>query len=194
MIHYLNGTITEINPAYVVVECNGLGYFVNISLFTFEKIQSKKQVKLLTHFIVREDAHSLYGFAEESERQMFKLLLAVSGVGANTARMILSSMSPAEIFETINANEANRLQKIKGIGLKTAQRIIIDLRDKVGKELDLTENTSSSHNTIKQEALSALVQLGFSRVAAEKVLNRIMQESSSISSVEEMIRLALKYL
>lgn len=194
MIHYLNGIITEINPAYVVVECNGLGYFVNISLFTFEKIQTKKQVKLLTHFIVREDAHSLYGFAEESERQMFKLLLAVSGVGANTARMILSSMNPAEIFETINANEASRLQKIKGIGLKTAQRIIIDLRDKVGKELDLTENSSSSHNTIKQEALSALVQLGFSRVAAEKVLSRIMQESSTITSVEEMIRLALKYL
>jgi Holliday junction DNA helicase RuvA len=194
MIHYLNGKLTEINPAYVVVECNGVGYLVNISLHTFGKIQSLKEAKLLTHFIVRDDGQFLYGFAEDSERQMFKLLLGVSGVGANTARMILSAMNPSEVYETITSNDANRLKSVKGIGLKTAQRIIVDLRDKVDKNIDLSENISDPHNTIKQEALSALVQLGFSRMAADKVLNRISTESGSISSVEEMIRLALKYL
>jgi len=194
MIHYLNGKLTEINPAYTVVECNGVGYMVNISLHTFGKIQGQTEIKLLTHFIVREDGQFLYGFVDESERQMFKHLLSVSGVGANTARMILSSMNPAEVFEAITSNDSNRLKSVKGIGLKTAQRIIVDLRDKVGKEVDLTENISDPYNTIKQEALSALVQLGFSRIAADKVLTRIIKESGSISTVEEMIRLALKYL
>lgn len=167
---------------------------VNISLHTFGKIQSLKEAKLLTHFIVRDDGHFLYGFAEDSERQMFKLLLGVSGVGANTARMILSAMNPAEVYEAITSNDSNRLKSVKGIGLKTAQRIIVDLRDKVDKNIDLSENISDPHNTIKQEALSALVQLGFSRMAADKVLTRISTESGSISSVEEMIRRALKYL
>lgn len=194
MIHYLNGKLTDINPAYAVVECNGVGYMVNISLNTFGKIQGQKEIKLLTHFIVREDGQFLYGFADESERQMFKLLLSVSGVGANTARMILSAMNPSEVYEAITSNDSNRLKSVKGIGLKTAQRIIVDLRDKVGKEVDLSENISDPHNTIKQEALSALVQLGFSRMAADKVLIRISTESGSISTVEEMIRLALKYL
>ncbi len=194
MIHYLSGKLTEINPAYAIVECNGVGYMVNISLHTFGKIQGQKEMKLLTHFIVREDGQFLYGFADESERQMFKLLLGVSGVGANTARMILSAMNPGEVYEAITSNDSNRLKSVKGIGLKTAQRIIVDLRDKVGKEVDLSENISDPHNTIKQEALSALVQLGFARMAADKVLNRIIKEFGSISTVEEMIRLALKYL
>lgn len=194
MIHYLNGKLTEINPAYTVVECNGVGYLVNISLNTFAKIQGKSEMKLLTHLIVREDGQFLYGFADESERRMFIQLISVSGVGANTARMILSAMSPEEVYEAIISNDSNRLKSVKGIGLKTAQRIIVDLRDKVGKEVDISENISDPHNTIKQEALSALIQLGFSRMAADKVLMRITKEHGSISTVEEMIRLALKYL
>lgn len=196
MIHYLNGILSEINPAYAVIDCNGVGYFVNISLNTYTQLQNSEnqKVKLLTYFIVKEDAQTLYGFFEEKERNLFKLLLTVSGVGANTARIILSSLNTAEIKNAIISSDATRLQKIKGIGLKTAQRIIVDLHDKVDKDEDFSENISNSHNTIKQESLSALMQLGFARMNVEKVLDKISQGSNNISSVEDMIRLALKYL
>ncbi|PKP04766.1 MAG: Holliday junction branch migration protein RuvA [Bacteroidetes bacterium HGW-Bacteroidetes-6] len=194
MIHYLNGKITEINPTYAVVECSGVGYFVSISLNTYEKIQKQEQVKLLTHYIVREDGHFLFGFASEDERFIFRLLLGVSGVGANTARMLLSAMSPGEVVEAITTGNTGRLQKVKGIGLKTAERVIVDLRDKIDKGSVVSGNVSPLHNTIKQETLSALTQLGFARQTAEKAIDKVIQQSGDIETVEDMIRQALKFL
>lgn len=194
MIHYLNGKITEINPTYAVVECSGVGYFVSISLNTYEKIQKQEHVKLLTHYIVREDGHFLFGFASEDERFIFRLLLGVSGVGANTARMLLSAMSPGEVVEAITTGNTGRLQKVKGIGLKTAERVIVDLRDKIDKGSVVSGNVSPLHNTIKQETLSALTQLGFARQTAEKAIEKVIQQSGDIETVEDMIRRALKFL
>lgn len=194
MIHYLEGKLTEKNPAYVVIDCNGIGYFVSVSLNTYTQIQDKTQLRLLTHFIVREDGHFLYGFAEESERQLFKLLLSVSGVGANTARMILSALNPSELVEAISGNKVNVLEKVKGIGQKTAQRIIIDLRDKIDKNNSIRENLFPSHNTNRQEALSALSQLGFNKLASEKVLDRILKSPETPQTVEQLVREALKLL
>lgn len=194
MIHFLNGKIAEINPTDVVIECGGVGYFVSISLNTYEKIQRQESVKLLTHYIVREDGHFLYGFATEDERVVFRLLLGVSGVGANTARMLLSSMTPGEVVEAITSGNTMRLQKVKGIGLKTAERIIVDLRDKIDKGSYVSGNISSMHNTIKQETLSALTQLGFARQAAEKAIERVTQQPDEVKTVEDMIRAALKHL
>lgn len=193
MIHFLNGKIAEINPTYVVIESSGVGYFVSISLHTYGKIQSLDNVKLLTHHIFREDGQFLFGFFTEEERVVFRLLLGVSGVGANTARMLLSSMTPGEVVESITSGNATNLQKVKGIGLKTAERIIVDLRGKIDRGSYVSENFSPRHNTIKQETLSALVQLGFSRQAAEKAVDRAIQ-SGEVTSVEDVIRLALKYL
>ncbi|MPM09999.1 Holliday junction ATP-dependent DNA helicase RuvA [bioreactor metagenome] len=193
MIHFLNGRIAEINPAYVVVECNGVGYFVSISLNTYGKIQGSENVKLLTHQIFREDGQFLFGFHSEDERFVFRLLLGVSGVGANTARMLLSAMTPGEVIESVGNGNVAQLQKVKGIGQKTAERIIVDLRGKIDKGAYISENISPQHNTIRQEALSALVQLGFARQAAEKAVDRAIQ-SGDTTSVEEVIRLALKYL
>jgi len=193
MIHFLNGKIAEINPTYVVIESSGVGYFVSISLHTYGKIQSLDNVKLLTHHIFREDGQFLFGFFTEEERVVFRLLLGVSGVGANTARMLLSSMTPGEVVESITSGNATNLQKVKGIGLKTAERIIVDLRGKIDRGSYVSENISPRHNTIKQETLSALVQLGFSRQAAEKAVDRAIQ-SGEVTSVEDVIRLALKYL
>lgn len=193
MIHFLNGRIAEINPAYVVVECNGVGYFVSISLNTYGKIQGQENVKLLTHHIFREDGQFLFGFHSEEERFVFRLLLGVSGVGANTARMLLSAMNPSEVVESVSSNNVAQLQKVKGIGQKTAERIIVDLRGKIDKGGYVSENISPQHNTIRQEALSALVQLGFARQSAEKAVDRAIQ-SGDATSVEDVIRLALKYL
>ncbi len=194
MIHFLNGRLAEINPTYAVIECNGVGYYISISLHTYEKIQKSEHVQLLTHYIVREDGHFLFGFATEEERVVFRLLLAVSGVGANTARMLLSAMAPGEVVEAITSGNTSRLQKVKGIGLKTAERIIVDLRDKIDRGNAFTGNISSQHNTIRQETLSALIQLGFARQNAEKAVEKVIQQSSEINTVEEMIRQALKYL
>lgn len=194
MIHYLEGKLTEKNPAYVVIDCNGIGYFVSVSLNTYAQIQDKVQIRLLTHYIVREDGHFLYGFAEESERHLFKLLISVSGVGANTARMILSALNPSELVEAITGNKVIILEKVKGIGQKTAQRIIIDLRDKLDKDNNIRENLYPSHNTIRQEALSALSQLGFNKMASEKVLDRIIKSPENPQTVEQLVREALKLL
>ncbi len=193
MIHFLQGKVAEINPAYVVVECNGIGYFVSISLNTYEKIQGQENIKILTHHIFREDGQFLFGFHSEEERMVFRLLLGVSGVGANTARVILSAMNPAGVVEAVSSNNVAILQKVKGIGQKTAERIIVDLRGKIDKGVYISENVSPQHNTIRQEALSALSQLGFARQAAEKAVDHALK-SGDLTSVEDVIRLALKYL
>ena len=193
MIAQIKGKLIEKTPTYVVIDCNGVGYQLNISLNTFSKIGNDENCLLFTHFVVREDANLLYGFKEKSERELFRQLISVSGVGSSTAMMILSSLSPDETKIAIISGNVNVLKSVKGIGLKTAERIIIDLRDKVGKS-DGTEIISSfSNNTIKEEALSALVMLGFSKLPADKVLNKIMTENSNLT-VEELIKRTLKSL
>jgi len=193
MIAQIKGRLIEKTPTYVVVDCNGVGYQLNISLNTFSKIGSDENCLLFTHYVVREDAHLLYGFKEKSERELFRQLISVSGVGSSTAIMILSSLSPDETKAAIISGNVNILKGVKGIGLKTAERIIIDLRDKVGKS-DGTELFSmGSNNTIKEEALSALVMLGFSKMPAEKALAKIMTETPNLT-VEELIKRTLKSL
>jgi Holliday junction DNA helicase RuvA len=193
MIAQIKGKLIEKTPTYVVIDCNGVGYQLHISLNTFSKIGNDENCLLFTHFVVREDAHLLYGFKEKSERELFRQLISVSGVGSSTAMMILSSLSPDETKIAIISGNVNVLKSVKGIGLKTAERIIIDLRDKVGKS-DGTEIISSfSNNTIKEEALSALVMLGFSKLPADKALNKIMTENSNLT-VEELIKRTLKSL
>lgn len=194
MFEYIKGPIAELTPAYVIVESSGIGYNINISLQTYSSLESKKEATVYLHQVVREDAHLLFGFAEKDERELFRLLISVSGVGANTARVILSSMSAAEIQKAIQNADINALKQIKGIGLKTAQRIVVDLKDKVfGKELGASQLFSSLNNTSKDEALSALVMLGFNKVAAEKVLDQLVKEDSK-QSVEMLIKQALKRL
>lgn len=193
MIAQIKGKLIEKTPTYVVIDCNGVGYQLNISLNTFSKIGNDENCLLLTHYVVREDAHLLYGFKEKSERELFRQLISVSGVGSSTAMMILSSLSPDETKIAIISGNVTVLKSVKGIGLKTAERIIIDLRDKVGKS-DGTEIFSSfSNNTIKDEALSALVMLGFSKLPADKALTKIMVENSNLT-VEELIKRTLKSL
>jgi len=193
MYEFLSGKLAEKNPTYVVVENNGIGYMINISLNTFSKIKDQNEAKLFTHFYVREDAQILYGFADETERELFRFLLSVSGVGASTARLILSSLTTEEVYEAITQGNAPVLQSVKGVGGKTAQRIIIDLRDKLTKAGIELEKVDFSHNTLKDEALSGLLILGFNKTTAEKAVNRILKRGS-VSSVEELIKEALKAL
>ena len=194
MFEYLKGSIAELTPAYVVVECAGVGYYINISLQTFSSLEGKSDVHIYLHQVVREDAHLLYGFASKEEREFFRLLISVSGVGANTARVILSSMSTAEIQKAIMQENTNALKQIKGIGLKTAQRIIVDLKDKIsGVDAGSIEIISSVNNTTRQEALSALVMLGFAKAAADKVLDQIIKSEGNLP-VEGLIKSALKRL
>lgn len=193
MIHHLKGRLVEKNPTYVIIECGGIGYFVNISLHTFSKIPDGESLQLFTHLQVKEDSHTLFGFAEKSEREIFRLLLSVSGIGSSTARTMLSSMSPGQIRDGIANGDVNAIQAIKGIGAKTAQRVILDLRDKVLKVYDTDELSTSSNNTNKDEALSALEVLGFARRQAEKVVDKVISQDDSLS-VENIIKLALKNL
>jgi len=193
MYEFLSGKLAEKNPTYVVVENNGIGYMINISLNTFSKIKDQNEAKLFTHFYVREDAQILYGFADETERELFRFLLSVSGVGASTAKLILSSLTTEEVYEAITQGNAPVLQSVKGVGGKTAQRIIIDLRDKLTKAGIELEKVDFSHNTLKDEALSGLLILGFNKTTAEKAVNRILKRGS-VSSVEELIKEALKAL
>ncbi|HEX2969664.1 MAG TPA: Holliday junction branch migration protein RuvA [Bacteroidales bacterium] len=193
MIDYIKGPITRITPAFLVVETAGVGYFINISLVTFSKLEHKSEYKVLIHEVIREDAHQLFGFADEDEREIFRLLISVTGVGASTARMVLSSLQPQEIERAITTSDVNVLKSVKGIGLKTAQRIIVDLRDKVGKSSNAGEIFSVSDNTGKEEALSALVMLGFAKSAVIKILDKITREEKNLT-VEDMIRKALKNL
>lgn len=197
MYEYINGALAEITPAYAVVDAGGVGYFINISLNTFSTIEKEEQVKLFLHHIVREDAEMLYGFATKEERDLFRLLISVSGVGGNTARMIQSTYSPSELRNIIATGNAVLLKNVKGLGLKTAQKIIVDLS---GKMVDLPSHNAatnalaaSQHSEAFEEALAALVMLGFAKTASEKVLQKIFKADPSLS-VEEAIRSALKQL
>jgi len=193
MIHHLKGQLIEKNPTYVVIECNGIGYSVNISLHTYSLIPASEAVSLYTHLQVKEDSHTLYGFAEKSEREIFRLLISVSGVGTSTARIMLSSLQPREVTEAIATEDVPTIQSVKGIGAKTAQRIILDLKDKVLKVLGDDEVFVSQNNTNKEEALSALEILGYNRRQAGKVVEKILKEDPE-STVESIIKLALKKL
>ena len=190
MINHLSGRLIEKNPAYVVIECGGVGYFVHISLNTYSKIADSEQVKIFTHLQINEDAHTLFGFADEDERRLFRQLISVSGVGASTARMMLSSMSPAEIQEAIVTEDARRLQMIKGIGEKSAQRIILELKNKFRKE---PLKMMTSNMKVKEEAMSALLTLGFSKQAVDKAVDNLVRQQPTIG-VEDLIRQALKTL
>jgi Holliday junction DNA helicase RuvA len=193
MIDYIKGKIDNLTPTFVIVENGGIGYFLNISLTTFSKLEGKAEFKILVMEVIREDAHVLFGFADKEEREIFRSLISVSGVGANTARMMLSSLNPAEIEKAIISSEVNILKGVKGIGLKTAQRIIVDLKDKLGKHSGTGEIFAFADNTKREEALSALVMLGFGKSTVVKVLDAIIREEKSLT-VEDLIKRALKNL
>jgi holliday junction DNA helicase RuvA len=193
MIDYIIGKITELNPAFVVVECNGIGYSLNISLNTYAAIDKAVSCKILVHEAIREDAHLLYGFFEADERDLFRQLITVSGVGASTARIMLSSLKPADLRQAISEGDVSLLKSVKGIGLKTAQRIIVDLKDKIGKHPGSGEIIAFSDNTAREESLSALVMLGFARNSAAKVVDNLLKENKTLP-VEEIVRKALKLL
>jgi len=193
MIDYIKGSIIRITPTFLTIETNGIGYYVNISVATFSKLEGKIEVKVLIHEVIREDAHLLFGFAGDEERDIFRLLISVSGVGANTARMMLSSIAPDEVEKAIIGSDVNTLKSVKGIGLKTAQRIIVDLKDKMGKQAGSGEIFVPADNTKKEEALSALVMLGFAKSAVSKVLDKIVREEKNLT-IEDMIKRALKNL
>ncbi|MEB8328762.1 Holliday junction branch migration protein RuvA [Flavobacteriaceae bacterium KMM 6897] len=193
MVTHLKGKLVEKNPTHVVIECSGVGYFVNISLHTFSKIGDSENIQLFTHLQVKEDSHTLFGFAEKSEREIFRLLLSVSGIGSSTARTMLSSLSPGQVRDAIALGDVPTIQGIKGIGAKTAQRVILDLKDKILKIYDIDEVSVTSNNTNKDEALSALEVLGFVRKQVEKVVDKVLVQDPSLS-VENIIKLALKNL
>jgi Holliday junction DNA helicase RuvA len=193
MIDYITGTVTGLNPAFVVVECSGIGYNINISLNTYAALDKAVTCKILIHESIREDAHLLFGFATEEERELFRQLITVSGVGAGTARMMLSSVRPGDLREAITGGDVSTLKAVKGIGLKTAQRIIVDLKDKIGKHVGSGEIIAFSDNTAREEALSALVMLGFARISAMKVIDNLLKETRTLP-VEEIVRRALKLL
>ncbi|RDY58941.1 Holliday junction branch migration protein RuvA [Flagellimonas nanhaiensis] len=193
MITHLKGKLVEKNPTYVIVECNGVGYFLNISLHTFSQLKDQENILLFTHLLVKEDSHTLFGFAERSEREVFRLLISVSGVGSSTARTMLSSLTPSDVRDAIANEDVRTIQAIKGIGAKTAQRVILDLKDKILKVQDMAEVSRQSNNTGKEEALSALEVLGFVRRQSEKVVDKIVSQDPSLS-VEDIIKLALKNL
>ncbi len=193
MIAHIQGKLTEKSPTEVVIDCNGVGYHIHISLHTYSLLPETDFIKLFTHLIIKEDAHSLYGFVEKSEREIFKMLLTVSGIGAGIARTMLSSLEPKQIIQALASGDVATIQSIKGIGGKTAQRAILDLKDKVLKIYDLDEVSSVSGNTNREEALSALEVLGFVRKASEKAVEKVLREYPN-ASVETLIKQALKNL
>lgn len=198
MIEYVRGELAELTPALAVIDCNGVGYAANISLNTYAAIQGKKACKLYIHEAIREDAHVLFGFADKQERELFLLLISVSGIGGNTARMILSALSPSELVNVISNENANLLKSVKGIGLKTAQRIIVELKDKlktgtVAASAGISSLTSPANAQIQDEAVSALTMLGFPQAASQKVVLAILKEEPD-AQVEKVIKLALKRL
>lgn len=191
MYEFISGEIKEIFPTYIVLENSGIGYFIQISVNTYSQITGKENCKLYINEVIREDAHQLYGFYKKEEREIFLHLISVSGVGANTARMMLSSLQPTEIQNAIIQGDVNLLKSIKGIGAKSAQRIIVDLRDKVGKIDSQEQIIDSLNNTIKDEALSALVMLGFPKVKVDKLINNILKEQQGLT-VEDLVKESLK--
>lgn len=193
MITQIRGRLIEKNPTYAVIDCSGVGYLLHISLQTFSKLPDEESVLLYTHLSIREDAHTLYGFIDKTEREVFKLLISVSGVGPSTARTMLSSMTTDEIQQAIASENVAFIQSAKGIGAKTAQRVIVDLRDKILKTFNLDEVSISENNTNKEEALTALEVLGFSRKQSDKVVSSLLQQDPE-ASVEQLIKLALKNL
>jgi len=200
MYEYISGKVIETNPAHAVIDVNGVGYFINISVFTYSHLEAEKVCKLYIHLVVREDAHVLYGFSTENERQLYRHLISVSGVGSNTARLILSAYSPDEISTAISTENVKLLESIKGIGAKSAQRIVVDLKDKLAKEgYILEEKYTLSHNTLLNDALTGLTSLGFNRKQAEKALDKAFtgikeNKPETALTVEGLIREALKLL
>ncbi len=193
MYEYIRGKIADISPANIVMEAGGIGYFIHISLNSYSQLSGKTEARLFLHQIVREDAHILYGFSETSERDLFRNLISVNGVGAATAVMMLSSLTADEIRSAVATDNVAVLQAVKGIGAKTAQRIIIDLKDKLAKMPETGQIFPTADNTIRNEALSALVMLGFVKKDAEKAISKILQEQAD-ASVEAVIKQALKRL
>ena len=193
MIAHLQGRLVEKNPTEVIIDCNGVGYHVNISLHTFSLLPASDAIKLHTYLQIKEDTHTLFGFMEKSEREIFKLLLSVSGIGANIARTMLSSLEPKQIIHAIASADVMTIQTIKGIGSKTAQRVILDLKEKVLKLYDLDEVSTGQYNTNKEETLCALEVLGFNRKLAERVVEKIVKDTPD-ATLETLIKQALKNL
>lgn len=194
MIEYIDGKLVFKCPTYVVIETNGIGYHINISLNTYSSLPNTERCKLYTWLHVKEDAHTLYGFADEGERRLFLHLISVSGIGPNTGRMMLSSITPIEIQTAIVKADLPLIQRIKGIGVKSAQRLVLELQDKLKKEGSDSLISMPLHNTVKDEALSALVMLGFAKQTAEKVLDQLIKKTDEELTVEQMIKVALKNL
>jgi len=193
MIAHIQGKLVEKTPTEVVIDCNGIGYSINISLHTYSLLPKTDFIKLFTHLIIKEDAHSLYGFVEKSEKEIFKMLLTVSGIGAGIARTMLSSIEPKQIIQALASGDVGTIQSIKGIGSKTAQRAILDLKDKVLKIYDLDEISLAQNNTNRDEALSALEVLGFVRKTSEKIVDKVISQNPD-ATVELIIKQALKNL
>jgi Holliday junction DNA helicase RuvA len=193
MITQLRGRLVEKSPTSVVIDCQGVGYLVNISLFTFGQLTDEENIQLFTHLQVREDAHTLYGFTTDLERQLFRLLIGISGIGANTARTMLSSLSPSEIGQAIQGDQVDVIQSVKGIGAKTAQRVVIELRDKIQAVVADAGIPAVSSNTNREEALSALVVLGYQTKSCVKVIDELLSMDAEMS-VERLIRNALNKL
>lgn len=197
MISYIKGAITYKNPTFIVVEAGGIGYRINISLNTYAQVEKLETVKILTYLSIKEDSHTLYGFSEAEERSLFKHLISVSGIGTSTAQVLLSGMTASEARAAIIGEDELAFKKVKGVGPKTAKRIILDLKDKLlkesGDDVTLIPVTAQS-NTLRTEALSALVTLGFMRIKVQKVLNKIIKDQPDIKTVEELIRVALQQL
>jgi holliday junction DNA helicase RuvA len=193
MITHIQGRLIEKKPTNVVIDCNGVGYVLNISLHTYSQIPDQENLKLYTHLQVKEDSHALFGFSSLSEREIFRLLISVSGIGTSIARTMLSSLTPKQVREGIAVEDVALIQSVKGIGLKTAQRVIIELKDKVLKIYDIDEGITSNSNTNSDEALSALEVLGFSKKQSERVVNKIISNNQD-ANVEVIIKEALKNL
>ena len=191
MITHLNGRLIEKTPTALIIECGGIGYEVKVSLHTYTKVGDQESVKIFTQFIVREDAQLLYGFADREEREMFNFLISVSGIGPNTAILMLSSLTPSDVAQAIHSEDVNTIKSVKGIGLKTAQRVIVDLKDKMLKFEVSDENIGHSNNTIRFDALTALISLGFDRKMADKALTKVFSDQGT---VELLIKDALKVL
>jgi Holliday junction DNA helicase RuvA len=193
MITHIKGKLVEKNPSFVVIDCNGVGYMIRISLHTYSQLTDSELCSLFTHLSIKEDSHSLYGFFEKSERELFRLLISVSGIGTNTAQTILSSLSPNEAQQAILSENVTALQSVKGIGAKTAQRVILDLKDKIAKQGISISESLIAHNTVRDEALSALTMLGFSKNIINKALDKELKNQPNLE-VEELVKRVLKNL